>query len=392
MPSLPIFRAGFRCFFVGAAAFSSIAIVLWVARLALNSGPPHLNLAWHAHEMLFGYVLAVLAGFLTIRLSGPRLAFLFGLWLAARALLAISDPTLSLAGAALDLLFIPALIALREPALWSVLKWPNGVFLPLLAALWLANLGFHVSMHGDSIGFVGPGLRDAALDLFAILLVAIGGRLIPGYTGATLLYVRPPRRPSLEFTSILSLVLAVAAHIGNRTALAGIFLIVAAVTESLRLITWQPWSTRRHPLLWILHLGYGWLIGALALRAMADLLPGSLPSSSALHALTAGAIGSLTIGMMTRLTLIHTRQPLKADAASIVAFLLVQLAALVRVIGPLVIPARADTAFVAAALFWSTAFALWLTQHARSLLSAARRTSQNPALFAPAQGTKPENP
>lgn len=366
---MPLFGAGFRCFFLGAAAFAPAAIAIWIAGLVSGSWAlSHFGTIWHAHEMLFGYTLAVLAGFLTIRVSGRRLAFLFGLWLGARILLAMPGSWPGMAGMVVDLSFIPALIALREPAFWAVWKWPNGLFLPLLAGFWVVNLGFHLHEAGVAELAIGSGPRDAALDLFALLLAAIGGRLVPGYTGATLTYIRPPRRPALEFGSIASLLVAAGLHAAG-SGIGGLFLLVAAALESMRLATWRPWAVRHHPLLWILHLGYGWLILGLGVRGIADLWPEALAPSAALHAFTVGAIGSLTIGMMTRLTLIHTRSALTADGLTITAFLLIQVAAAFRVAGPLALPDLVDASYVGAAGFWAAAFSVWLYRYARRLVA-----------------------
>jgi uncharacterized protein involved in response to NO len=363
-----LFDSGFRAFFLGAALLAAAAVPAWVAVYA--AGAFHLlslGYAWHAHEMLLGYAFAVFAGFLTIRSSGWRAALPFLLWAVARIALALPVAGPHWIGAAADLALVPVLVALRDPPLWSVWKWPNGVFLPVLLGFWAANLAFHADASGDLAWLSFALARDLSLDVVALLLAAMGGRLIPGYTGATLTHIRPPRRPGLELTSLLPIVFAAVMHAAGAGMPAGLALLASAGALALRQASWRPWETRGLPLLWILHAGYTWLILGLALRAVAD-LGAAVDATLAIHALTVGALGSLTLGMMTRITLNQTRSALQADAATAAAFALLQLAALVRVFGPL---GAADplAAHVAAALLWSLAFALWLARYARLLLA-----------------------
>lgn len=362
-----LFSTGFQPFFLGAAVFAAASVPAWVAIYAGSLAPvPALGSAWHAHEMLFGYALAVFAGFLTIRSAGWRAALPFLFWAVARLSLAMPGDNAYVVGAVADLAFVPLLVALRDPPLWSVWKWPNGLFLPILLGFWAANLAFHVSAV-DAVAWLSFGaVRDVALDVVALLLAAMGGRLIPGYTGATLTYIRPPRRPALEFVSILSIVGAAVMHAVGAALFAGVLLLVAAIVLATRQAAWRPWETRHLPLLWILHAGYGWLILGLGLRGLAH-LGAPVDATVAIHALTVGALGSLTLGMMTRITLNQTRGALVADGVTLAAFILLQLAAVARVFGLLVL-ADAVVSYALAAALWSLAFAAWLARYARRLL------------------------
>ncbi len=363
-----VFSAGFRPFFLGAALFAAVGIPAWVAIYAAGrTDSLPLGYAWHAHEMMFGYTLAVFAGFLTIRSARWHAALPFLLWGIARIALATPGDAAYLVGAAAAIVLIPVLIALREPPLWSVWKWPNAVFLPVLLALWGADLAFHAVAIGvfDWISF--ESVRDLALDVIALLLAAMGGRLIPGYTGATLTHIRPPRRPGLELSSILAIVGAAVMHVAGVEALAGLLLLAAAAALAVRQTAWRPWEMRRLPLLWILHAGYAWLILGLALRGLAH-LGTPVDATIAIHALTVGALGSLTLGMMTRITLNQTRGALVADGVTLTAFVLLQLAAVARIAGPLLV-ADPIVAHAVAATLWSLAFAVWLAGYARRLLT-----------------------
>ncbi len=357
--------AGFRPFFLAAAMFAATSVPVWVLAfsgiISLGGG---IQASWHAHELIFGYLLAVLSGFLTIRLSGWPLLVLVAIWLAGRAAMAL-QPGYSFIVAAIDLSFVPALIALRRPALWAVPKWPNGLFLPLLAGLWGVDLAYHV---GAAPLPPAPVLHSVSVDLAALLLVVIAGRLVPGYTGATLTHIRPPRASAVEAVSVLLLVVAAIFHLAAHATAAGLCLIGVAGLQGWRMLAWRSWETRGHSLLWILHLGYGWLVVGLGLRGLADLAPGLLSASAALHAITVGAIGSLTLGMMTRITLIHTRSSVTPDSLTVGAFMLVQIAAILRVVSPVLVdePTRW---IVLAAIAWSLAFVLWLFRYSRLLFA-----------------------
>lgn len=362
-----LFSAGFQTFFLGAAVFAAAGVPAWIGIYATGfAHAPALGYAWHAHEMLFGYALAVFAGFLTIRSAGWRAALPFLLWAAARVLLALPGYEAYVLGTAADLAVIPLLIALRGPPLWSVWKWPNGLFLPVLLGFWAANVAFHASVVGAVPWLSFATVRDVALDVLALLLAAMGGRLIPGYTGATLTYIRPPRRPALESGSILSIVAAAVMNAAGAEALAGLLLLAAAIALAIRQAEWRPWETRRLPLLWILHAGYIWLILGLGLRGLA-LLGARVDATIAIHALTVGALGSLTLGMMTRITLNQTRAALVADHVTLAAFVLLQLAAVARVVAPLLFT-EVIVAYAASAVLWSLAFGTWLLRYARRLL------------------------
>lgn len=376
--SFALAESGFRIFFLAAAVFGLLAMPCWVLRYAgLLPQPAIPGPAGHAHAMLFGYTLAVLAGFLTIRVGGARIAALFAVWAAARILLEVPGPWPTLAGLAADLLFIPVLIAVRDPPFWAVWKWPNGVFLPLLGAFWLVDLAIALDAASMMDLVASANLRAAALDLFAILLVTVAGRLIPGYTGATLRHIRPPRQAALEAASIALLGATALCHLVAFEIAAAVMLIAVGGLQGLRQWAWRPWETLRHPLLWILHLGYAWVALGLALRGIAALAPDLVPPSTALHALTVGAIGSLTIGMMTRITLNQSRQPLVADSWTQAAFVAMQAAALIRVALPIAAPVAALWAYAAAASFWSLSMAIWLVRYGMLLIKLPSG-SENP--------------
>lgn len=370
MTQPPLLSAGFRPFFLAAGFYGACSVPQWILDYTgIVDFGSHVSAPWHAHEMLFGYMLAVLTGFLTIRLSGWPLAVLFGIWVAGRIAMSLPAPGGPVVAMIVDLSFLPALITLRKPAFWTVWKWPNGVFLPLLLGFWVVDLVVHLSGRQVATLLRTPDLGASGIDLAVLLLVVIGGRLVPGYTGATLTHIRPARQLAIELTSVGILIAIAVLHAASLETWAGLCLLLVSALQGVRMFAWHSWETLRRPLLWILHLGYGWLVIGLALRGVGDLWPSIIPPSVALHAVTAGAIGSLTLGMMTRITLVHTRRVLEADRLTTFSFILMQLAALARVAGPLVASEETTAWLWAAAALWSSALAIWLVRHARMLLA-----------------------
>ncbi len=371
----PLFRLGFRPFYLGAAAFALLAIPFWVAELLgvvtlpLRVPP----LLWHAHEMLYGFGAAVIVGFLLTAgkawtgLATPRgatLVALAALWLAAR-LSAVWAPYSLYALLDVALLPLVAVILIRV-----LLKAGNRRNLPLgaiLILLALANLGFHVAVLGWMP--VAP-LRalHAGLALIVMLECVMAGRVIPAFTMSALPGQTLQVRPWLERITLGATALSMAAWVllpPNMLTATGF--VVAAVLHSVRLWHWQPWRTAARPILWVLHAAYAWLPVGFVLLAWAQ--AGGVSASSGIHALAVGATGGLIVGMVTRTARGHTGRPLKASRLEVAAYLLVAGAAIARVFLPLVAPERTIDWLVVAAAAWATAFALYLWVFAPWLVS-----------------------
>jgi uncharacterized protein involved in response to NO len=364
---LPLLAYGFRPFFLLAAIFAALAVPLWLAaymgNVALPSPlPPSV---WHGHEMLFGYGAAVLAGFLLTAtpgwsgrppVSGAALAALALIWLAGRLLSSAGGAVPALA-AAVDLAFLPALALAITPALQAA-PARNRIFLPVLGMLLLANLGVHL----DALDVL-PGLGEIALrvtlDLFALLIALIGGRVVPAFTGNALAArgeAERVRTASMrDRLAIGALVLLLLADLGGFSRAAGGIALAAALLNAWRLHGWQGSRTLREPTLSVLHLGYLWLAIGLAWKGMVQ-LSGFLPPADALHGLAIGAVGTMTLAIMSRATLGHTGRPLHAPPLVVASYLLVGAAALARLAAPLA-PAHAISLLVIAVAFWTLAFA-----------------------------------
>jgi len=204
-------------------------------------------------------------------------------------------------------------------------------------------------------------------------MAVVGGRVIPSFTNNAVAGAGAPRHAWLETGALGALLLLLAADALERAGLAAGVALLAAALHAARLALWAPGKTLRRPILWILHLSYAWVVVHLALRGLAGF--GLLPYALGTHALTVGAIGGLTLGMMTRTARGHTARPLQAGRAEIAAYLLVQLAALARVFVPLAAPAAQLGATLAAAFFWCAAFAIFTAAYV-PILSRPRLDGQ----------------
>lgn len=352
-----------------------LAIPLWIAVLL---GQVSLKLTispvlWHAHEMLFGFTVAVIAGFLLTAgkawtgLDTPRgavLAALAGLWLAAR-LAAVFAPYGVYA--VLDLLLLPLVAAILISVLLragSRRNVPLGVILLLLA---LANAAFHGAVSG-LIDIEPVRALHAGLALIVMIECVIAGRVIPAFTQSALPGVRLKVPPMLEQATLGTTAIALAVWVlGPAHAISAAVLGAAALLHVLRLLRWKPMRTRSRPILWVLHLAYAWLPIGLALLALAQL--GVLGVSAGIHALAVGATGGLIIGMITRTARGHTGRPLKASRLETAAYALVACAAVLRVLLPLLAPQHLVIWLVAAAAAWGIAFALYLYVYSPWLVS-----------------------
>ena len=377
--SMPVAAKGFRPFFFLAGAFAVAILPLWMlALLGLSNPGTYLDAVyWHAHEMVFGFAVAVIAGFLLTAvgnwtkretLVGAPLLVLAALWLFGRIALSGADLFPRWLPAVADLAFLPALGVVLGRSLFVTNNKRNFVMLAILTALFVANLTIHLDVLG-----VLPGWRRrgslVAVDIVVLLMVVMAGRTFPMFTRNATGQTSIRSLPILDALSIgamaLLLVLDAAAPDLALTA------IVSAIAGVLAAVRTAHWGARRSfgtPLLWILHIGYLWIPVGLVLRALSA-MTASVPASIATHALTVGAIGALTLGMMSRVALGHTGRMLTTSRTVVASFIVVTLAAIVRVSGPLVGAAHYRTTVFTAGTLWTFAFALFLYAYARILVS-----------------------
>lgn len=379
-PAFGLWRLGFRPFYLLASSFAAFSILLWAAQFAGWLGHAYLaGPLWHAHEMLFGFALAVVVGFLFTAgrnwtgrptPTGPLLAGLAALWLAGRIL--VLTPY-GWAAAVVNAAFpLAAAVALAIPFI-AARNRRNYFFVALLGVMSAAVAVFHLVQLRvvDLPAWLGI---QVALDVLLFIMAVMGGRVIPMFTNNGVPGTqarRDPRVEKLALGSVLAVLLADLAQVEGT--LFALLLGVAALAHLVRLALWQPWRTLRTPLVWILHAAYAWIGLHFALRAGAE--AGWIVASVATHALTVGAVGGLTIGMMTRTARGHTGQPLRADRFDVACYALVLAAALVRVLVPLIVPGALVHAVTASALMWSAGYGIYAV-HYWPLLSRARRDGQ----------------
>ena len=370
------FALGFRPFFLLSALAAVLLMVLWTLLWhGVLAAPAHYNpVAWHAHEMLFGYAVAVIAGFLLTAVrnwtgvqtwTGQRLALLAAVWLLGRLLPWIPGVPVALV-IAVDVAFLPLVAVSLVHPLWQGQNRVNRVFLPLLGAMALANLLSHLQLL-DVLGGLGD-MRRVMLDLILLIIALVAGRVMPFFTQNVLPGFRATQRPWVERLTMANLLLLVVAQ--SIPALAGVPMallwLVFAGSQAVRLAGWFEQRIFAIPVLWVLHVGYAWLVLGAALSGLAEL--GLFAPASALHALTAGAVGVFTMGMMARVARGHSGRSIDVTRVMTWAFVVMNLAALIRVFGT----AWASGAYARwvdlSALLWIVGFALFVWQYASILL------------------------
>ncbi|MBS3963015.1 MAG: NnrS family protein [Methylomonas sp.] len=381
----PLFAMGFRLFFAlaGLAALSFIALWNVAGRGSIHIEayfPGHL---WHAHEMLLGYATAVIAGFLltavrnwtsTDTTTPDQLAGLGLLWLYGRVTPFYADLLPDGVIAAIDFSFLPLLAYWIAKPILATRQFKNLMFPGLVLLLALGNGLVHLDVLGFTESTAGTGL-NLVLTVIVMMMLVIAGRVFPFFTERGLSGVVCIRNPMLDGVtiglSLLVLLLMMAKVSGWSMAIPAL----AAVTvNTLRVSGWYDSRIWFVPLLWVLYSGYAWIIVGFGLLAASAL--GWVTPSVTLHAFTVGGIGVLSLGMMARVSLGHTGRALKASNIMALAFMLINAAAILRVVFPAALPGWYGWSVFASAYLWLAAFALFM-QHYLPML-ASRRTDGKP--------------
>ena len=376
-----LLRQGFRPFFLGAGAWAFLAMVLWIATLQGAVLPPTAFdlVAWHAHEMLFGFVLAAIAGFLLtaipnwtgrMPLQGLPLAVLFGLWLAGRAAVYGSQWIGAGIAAVVDLSFLLLLLGVVLREILAGRNWRNLPMPVVLVGLLAAN----ALTHAEAVGLAatGPLGQRLGIGIVILLISLVGGRIIPSFTlnwlkkaGRTSL---PPSFGALDRACVGLAAVALAIWVvAPENRLGGAALVAAGLASLVRLARWRGYLTSAEPLVWSLHLGFVWVPAGLLLLGCSTLLP-AVPTVAGLHALTAGAMGGMTIAVMTRATLGHTGRALTADWWTTAAYVLVATAALLRVAAPFLADFYLPLLW-GSGLAWSAAFGIFVVHYGRMIVA-----------------------
>ena len=374
-----LFSQGFRPFFLAAGVAAVAYVALWIAMLTGNLEMPTAFpfVLWHAHEMIFGVIGAVVAGFILtaipnwtgrMPLQGWGLIALFSLWLAGRGAVAFSAVVGGMPAAVIDLSFLTGLmaVALREVAAGR--NWRN---LPVVFAIGLLAVANGLT-HAEAMGLLGGGIGPRlGVAVIVMLIALIGGRIIPSFTGNWLAKTKPavPRPVPFDAFDRVALVVTLAAFTAwvasPYGALAAYGLTAAGALHLVRMARWRGLHTASDPLVWTLHLSYLWVPVGLILLGASGLLNG-LPQSAGLHALTTGAMGGMVLAVMTRATLGHTGRDLKADLPTALVYLLVYLAAVARVSAGLGMDH--GMMLTLSAVLWCAAFAMFCLRYGPILL------------------------
>lgn len=374
-----IFRDGWRVFFLAAGLYAVFAMLVWLVWLGVQAGGGTIDplpfaaapQSWHGHEMIFGFATAALGGFFLTAVpnwtgakSAPArfIAIVSGLWLAGRIAVWFSGSLPPVLVAAIDLAFLPILAA---KVLTQLLKRPkpqNMMFLLLLTLVWCANLLVHLDWTGAA-ATEAQGLRAGLLAICAMIAV-LGGRVTPAFTRNALLRANPDaalpatRKPLEALGIALPLLTAVAVLLGAPDPIAGLLAVGAGLAAGARLAGWRSLSTLGDPIVWALHLGYAMLAVGLVAWGLAGLGWGS--EVAALHILGIGAIGGMTIAVMSRASIGHSGRGLHAPLPVAVAYTLIPASVLLRWVASTWPGTFYYAGTLGAGLLWSLAFTLYL--------------------------------
>lgn len=339
---------GFRPFFLFGALFSGLSMLLWLPLLhgELQLATQFVPVDWHIHELFFGYVAAVITGFLftavpnwtgRMPIQGRPLMFLLLLWLAGRLAVSFSATIGWVAAMVIDLAFLASISAVIANEIVAGRNWRNLKVLLPLTILLAANALFHLEAHFSGVSVFSRRLAMAAV---ISLIMLIGGRIIPSFTRNWLVRENPGRLPApFDRYDRVSMAVAIAALaiwvVMPSGASAGFLLAIAAAMQLVRLCRWAGERTLREPLVTVLHVSYLFIPVGLALLAAAAVWPDIISPVAGVHALGAGAIGGMTLSVMVRATLGHGGQPLKSDAVVNLLFACVYAAAISRILAAL---------------------------------------------------------
>jgi len=369
-----LFAYPFRIFFLSMTVLTVIGVPLWVLEV---SGVLNLPLAmpalfWHQHEMLFGFLSAAIAGFLltavcvwtqTERTHGLPLMLLWGVWLAGRGLLAFGGSLPDLLVQGINLAFMPLVMIDAGWRVWHARQKRQVMIVVVLGLLWLMQIGF--------VTRLDMSFSYGALIMAMALISIIGGRITPAFTAGWLRQRGEDASavkmiPALDMAALFSMILLMASLVTGWQTLTAIIAVVAAALMLVRLYNWKGWLARSEPLLWILHLSILWVPVALIL--LAGSLVAGWPSNAWSHAAGTGAVGCLILGVIARVSLGHTGRPLVLPKGMVLAFVAIQLAALIRVLTAFeVIPWHPGIG--SSTLLWVVAYGLFLIRYTGVLAS-----------------------
>lgn len=369
----PILALAFRPFFLMAAIYASLSVPLWLLIYTGAISPvSYLDpRAWHGHEMVFGFGAAVIAGFLLTAAStwtgrptvtGLPLAGLAAIWFLGRILLSTGGQAPAWLSVTVDVSFLPLTALLLAIPIIRAGNRRNLAFPVILLLMAALNLVMHLGGL-DVIRIDASRVLHAAIDLIILIVTVLGGRVIPSFTQTA---CPKAKISTCRIANALAIIAAVALVFADcrwgDAKVTGAIALFGSLANILRMRRWGTMATLYQPALWILHLGYIWLIVGLGLRGLADTLD-LLPVDAGLHALTAGAIGTMSLGMMSRVALGHTGRKIAMTKPIVAAFIALTLSALMRVAAPNLPASLLLPALIFSGGLWSLAFGLFAWRH-----------------------------
>ena len=380
-PAFALFAYGFRPFFLAVGVYAVLGLIawLWIYTTGAQPLPSQPAQLWHGHEMLYGFVGAAIAGFLLTAVpswtsargfAGRPLILLAALWLTGRLAFAAAAVLPLTIVAVCELAFIPVLAGLLAPALLRA-RNRNSPLLLVLVSIWLTDVVFMYALMRDDVLLARTTLL-VAIDIVLLLVTVIGGRIVPAFTASALRArgLATDLRTSrwIDGIVIAAMIAVVLVDIIDPWhQVAGAVAAVAAIAHAWRLIGWRSWRTLDEPLVWSLHLAYAWLPAGLAMKAL--YLAGNVAwAAHWLHALTIGVAAAMILAVMTRASLGHTGRPLSASRLIGSAYILLSLAAVMRVFAPPLAPGAYQWSVVAAGTLWICAFAIFIVIYTPILL------------------------
>ncbi len=382
----PLLRLGFRPFFLSGAIFSVIAITLWLLMYkgTISFSPLGSPYWWHIHEMVFGFGCAIIAGFLLTAVQnwtgargaqGKTLLALFILWLAGRIVVLFPDLLGTNLSSLIDLAFLPAVAYILAKPILAVKQYRNLFFVPLLALFTLANLEMHLATYYPetfSITFAGY----SGVMLITFLMSVMAGRVAPMFTANGTKTPKATPLPWLDKVTngslgIAMLSLLLQPLVGFSELFFGVLLIIAGIFQTMRWLRWRPWITLSVPLLWSIHGAMKFICFGLVVLGLSYLIP-DVPSNHVWHLLTIGGMGGLILAMISRVSLGHTGRPLSPPKTMTLAYILINLAALVRTFGPWGLPEKTLLFIDISGAFWIGAFTIFVIGYAPMLTKARK--------------------
>ena len=379
-----ILSYGFRPFFLGGALYAVAAMLVWLPQYtgALSLPDAFSPLVWHAHEMIFGFIPAVVAGFLMtavpnwtgrMPLQGSPLLALALVWAAGRFAIALSAGIGWVATLLIDCAFLVALVAVMGREVVAGKNWRNLRVIAVVATMALANIAFHLEAHRTGAAFYAQRFGAGAA---LTLVILIGGRIVPSFTRNWLARNNPGPLPAafdrLEtviFAVTLAALLAWALDLDAR--LSAPLLLAAGAGQGWRLLRWQGARARKDALVLVMHVAYAFIPLGFALMAAAFLWPATIPQSAALHSWMVGGVAGMILAVSTRATLGHTGRALYADSRTVAIYIALFAAAAAR-IGAGLAPRAAEPLLWLAALAWIGAFGGYVAVYGPYLASPRR--------------------